>query len=217
MASHPELLDGLAREFIAGGYRFKPLHRLIVTSQVYQLASRSGEGMGGSDPLERVLLARYEPRRLPAEVLLDALGQVTGVRQTFGNYPQGTSAKELVATIGSTYFLTTFGHPRRDTMEPRSQAPSLAQALHLMNAEAVREKVEAPANVLGEWLEKTVDDRAVADALYLRALARRPSEKEWSTLSGFLAAEKQAGRTRRRAFENVLWALLNSKEFQLNQ
>ena len=74
------------------------------------------------DPLERVLLARYEPRRLPAEVLLDALGQVTGVKQTFGNYPEGTTAKELVATIGSTYFLTTFGHPRRDTMEPRSQA-----------------------------------------------------------------------------------------------
>lgn len=217
MASHPALLDGLAREFIAGGYRFRPLHRLIVNSQVYQLASRAPGRAGGMDPLERVLLARYEPRRLPAEVLLDALGQVTGVKQTFGNYPEGTTAKELVATIGSTYFLTTFGHPRRDTMEPRSQAPSLAQALHLMNAEAVREKVESPQNVLAALLENTAVDRAVADALYLRALARLPSETEWATMEGFLAAEKQAGRTRRRAFENVLWALLNSKEFQLNQ
>jgi hypothetical protein len=217
MASHPELLDELARQFIAGGFRLKPLHRLILNSNTYQLAGRAPGRAAGADPLEKLLLARYEPRKLPAEVLLDALGQVTGIPQTFPNYPAGTTAKDLVATIGATYFLTTFGHPRRDTMEPRSQAPSLAQALHLMNADAVREKIEAPANVLGTLLEQTMDDRAVASALYLRALARPPSDREWARLESFLAAEKQAGRTRRRAFENVLWALLNTKEFQLNQ
>jgi hypothetical protein len=190
---------------------------VILNSNVYQLASRAPGRTGGLDPLEKILLARYEPRKMPAEVLLDVLGQVTGVPQAFANYPEGTTAKDLVATIGSTYFLTTFGHPRRDTMEPRSQAPSLAQALHLMNADALREKVVSPKNILTMLLEQTVDDHAVADALYLRALSRAPTGKEWSNIEAFLSSERQAGRNRRRAFENVLWALLNSKEFQLNQ
>ncbi|MBM3756123.1 MAG: DUF1553 domain-containing protein [Acidobacteria bacterium] len=217
MASHPALLDQLAQAFIDGGFRFKPIHRLILNSQTYQASARAPGRANGGDPLERVLLARYEPRKLPAEVLLDAVGQVTGVPQTFGNYPEGTTAKDLVASIGSTYFLTTFGHPRRDIMEPRSQAPSLAQALHLMNADAMREKIGSPKNVLAELLEKTLDDRAGLDALYRRAYSRAPSEKEWRAAENFVGAEKEAGRSRRRAFENVLWAILNSKEFQLNQ
>ncbi|MFN9897036.1 MAG: DUF1549 domain-containing protein [Acidobacteriota bacterium] len=217
MASHPELLEELGRRFIAAGYRFKPMHRLILNSRVYQLASREAGRPGGVDPLERVLLARYEPRKLPAEVLLDAVGQVTGVPQSFSNYPEGTSAKELVASIGSTYFLTTFGQPRRDTLEPRSGNPSLAQALHLMNADAVREKIESPKGVLAGLVERLVDDRAVVDALYLRALARRATEAEWGKVAGYLAAEREAGRTRQRALGNVFWALLNTKEFQLNQ
>ncbi len=216
MPSHPALLDEMARRFVEAGYRFKPMHRLILNSRAYQLASRAPGRTGGADVLERILLARYEPRKLPAEVLLDALGQVTGVPQDFTNYPPGTTAKDLIASIGSTYFLTTFGHPRRDTLEPRNPNPSLAQALHLMNADAVREKIESPKNVLASLLEQTVDDRAVVDSLYLRALSRPASSAEWSQLEVFLAAEKKAGRTRRRAFENVLWALINTKEFQLN-
>ncbi len=102
-------------------------------------------------------------------------------------------------------------------MEPRSQAPSLAQALHLMNADAMREKIGSPKNVLAGLLEKTLDDRAVLDALYRRAYSRAPTEKEWRAAENFIGAEKEAGRSRRRAFENVLWAILNSKEFQLNQ
>ena len=217
MASHPVLLDELARQFIDNGYRFKPIHRLILNSRAYQLASRAPGRTGGMDPLEKTLIARYDPRKLPAEVLLDALGQVTGVPQNFPNYPEGTTAKDLVASIGSTYFLTTFGHPRRDTLEPRSPNPSLSQALHLMNADAVREKIESPKNILATLLENTLDDRAVASALYLRALARPVTDREWNNIESFLAAEKTAGRTRRRAFENVLWALINTKEFQLNQ
>ncbi|MFN0105480.1 MAG: DUF1549 and DUF1553 domain-containing protein [Bryobacteraceae bacterium] len=217
MATHPELLDALAREFIQSGFRFKPIHRLILNSEVYRLGSRAPGRPGGVDPLERLLLARYEPRKLPAEVLLDAIVQVTGVPQEFSNYPAGTSPKELVASIGATYFLTTFGVPRRDIMEPRSQAPSLSQALHLMNSDAIRDKIEKPGNVLGQLLEQTLDDRRVLDELYERAYSRPATDAQWELMRGFLAAEKEAGRTRRRAFENVLWAILNSKEFQLNQ
>ena len=217
MPTHPQLLDGLAQEFQQAGFRFKPLHRLILNSQVYQLSSHAAGRPGGVDPLEKLLLARYEPRKLPAEVLLDAIVQLTGVPQQFSDYPLGTTSKDLVASIGSTYFLTTFGHPRRDIMESRSQEPSLSQALHLMNSEAVREKIEKPGNILGQLLERTIDDRAVLDDLYLRAYARKATDEQWRTTQSFLDAEKTAGRSRRRMFENVLWAIVNSKEFQLNQ
>ena len=125
--------------------------------------------------------------------------------------------KDLIASIGSTYFLSTFGVPRRDIMAPRSQEPSLSQALHLMNSDAVREKIEKQDNILGQLLERTVNDREVLDGLYMRAYSRKPTGKEWRAVASFLGSEKEAGRGRRRMFENVLWAILNSKEFQLNQ
>jgi hypothetical protein len=93
----------------------------------------------------------------------------------------------------------------------------MSQALHLMNSETVREKVTAGGNVLGHLLKEGLDDRAVVEELYWRAYARPPGEDEWSAVSKFLDAERAAGRDRRRALENVLWAILNSKEFQLNQ
>lgn len=217
MPTHPQLLDGLAQEFKQADFRFKHLHRLILNSGVYQLSSHAPGRPGGVDPLEKLLLARYEPRKLPAEVLLDAIVQLTGVPQEFTGYPLGTSSKDLVASIGATYFLTTFGVPRRDIMESRSQEPSLSQALHLMNSDAVRQKIESPGNILDQLLERTIDDREVLDKLYMRAYARKSTDKQWQTVESFLAAEKIAGRKRRRMFENVLWAIVNSKEFQLNQ
>ena len=89
------------------------------------------------------MFARYVPRKLPAEVLLDAISQVTGVPEEFKNYPPGTSPKELIASIGATHFLTTFGHPRRDIMEARSSAPSLGQALQMMNGDVLAGRVRA--------------------------------------------------------------------------
>ena len=217
MPTHPELLDKLAAHFIDNGFRFKALHRAILNSKTYQLASHTEDRPGGTDPLERLLLARYEPRKLPAEVLLDSVVQVTGVPQSFGNYPAGTSPKELIASIGATYFLTTFGFPRRDIMERRSESPSLAQALHLMNSDSVKEKVENKDNSLAFWLARHSDDRPVLDSLYLAAYSRPATDAQWAKVEAYLEAEKSAGRTRRRAFENVVWAVLNSKEFQLNQ
>ena len=216
-ATHPELLDELAEYFIDSGFRFKALHRLILNSKTYQLSAHEAGRAGGEDQLEAALYARYVPRKLPAEVLLDAIVQVTGVEQKFRDYPEGTSPKELIASIGAPNFLTTFGFPRRDVMEARSQAPSLSQALHLMNSETIREKVTSEDNVLGRLLQKGLDDRAVIEDLYWRAYARLPGDADWTTVSKFLDRERAAGRDRRRALENVLWAILNSKEFQLNR
>ena len=215
--THAELLDKLAAYFIDSGFRFKALHRLILNSRTYQLSSHTPDRPGTGDTLERLLLARYQPRKLPAEVLLDSIVQVTGVPQAFGGYPLGTSPKELVAGIGAPYFLTTFGLPRRDVMERRAEAPSLSQALHLMNSDVLRDKVEREDNVLGRLLTAHREDKPVVEELYLLAYARTPTPAQWDKVQSYLAAETAAGRTRRRAFENLLWVILNSKEFQLNQ
>ncbi len=215
-ASHPELLDQLARFFIDSGFRFKALHRLILNSRTYQLAAHSPDRPGGEQPLEDILFARYMPRRIPAEVLLEAIAQVTGVPEEFPNYPAGTSPKELVASIGSTHFLTTFGHPRRDIMEPRSEAPSLGQALHMMNGDVLADRMNADGFIVDQLLEQSLDDGQIIDALYRRAFARGPDRPERDAVEAYLAGERKAGRSRHQRLASVLWALLNTKEFQMN-
>ena len=214
--THPELLDALARYFIDSGFRFKALHRLILNSKTYQLAAHTPDRPGGENPLEDVLFARYVPRKLPAEVLLDAISQVTGVPEEFNNYPPGTSPKELIASIGATYFLTTFGHPRRDIMEARSNAPSLGQALQMMNGDVLSGRVSAGGFVLDALLEQGLGNREIVEALYRRAYSREPDNAERQTLESYLAAEIAAGRDRRQGLANMLWAILNTKEFQMN-
>ena len=214
--THPRLLDALARHFIDSGFRFKALHRLILNSKTYQLAAHTPTRPGGEHPLEDVLFARYVPRKLPAEVLLDAISQVTGVPEEFNNYPRGTSPKELIASIGSTHFLTTFGHPRRDIMEARSNAPSLGQALQMMNGDVLAGRMRADGFVLDELLGQGLADGQIFDALYRRAYGRLPDGAERRSLSAYLAAELSAGRDRRQGLANMLWAILNTKEFQMN-
>ncbi len=215
--THPALLDALARHFIESGFRFKELHRVILNSRTYQLSSRDPSRSREPDRMGEILYVRYLPRKLAAEVLLDSIMQVTGVPHNFGNYPVGTSPKDVVATNGPDYFLTVFGFPRRDILAPRDKSPSLSQALHMMNSETIRDKVEAEGNILTELLDQDLDDQAIVSRIFERAYARRPTDGQWNSVSQFIALEKQAGRSRRRALENTFWAVLNSKEFQLNQ
>ncbi len=215
-ATHPELLDELARFLIDAGFRLKALHRLILNSRTYQLAAHTPDQPGGERPLEDILFARYVPRKLPAEVLLEAISQVTGVPEEFRNYPAGTSPKELVASIGATDFLTTFGHPRRDIMEARSGAPSLGQALHMMNGDVLTKRMNADDFIVDRLLERSLEDHQIIDELYLRAFARTPDGPERAAIRAYLTEERNAGRSRRQGLANLLWAILNTKEFQMN-
>ncbi|MBI1787699.1 MAG: DUF1549 domain-containing protein, partial [Acidobacteria bacterium] len=122
MPTNRALLDRLARHFVESGFKLKALHRAILNSRVYQLSSRDASREPGT--LERLLFARYEPRKLTAEVLLDAIGQVTGVAHGFRGYPAGTSAKDLYVPDGPDYFLVTFGLPRRDILAGRPKSPT---------------------------------------------------------------------------------------------
>lgn len=206
--TNPELLDALAAHFVKSGFRLKELHRVILNSRTYQLSSRPG----GDAPaaLERLLFARYQPRKLAAEVLLDSLSQVAGVPHSYTWHPKGTRAMDVYMPDQPDSFLTTFGFPRRDILCERAGAPTLSQTLHLMNGKTIQAKVEEKENILAEW--EKLPDGEVVTALYERALARRPNERELGAGVEFLSK----GATRRKALEGLLWATLVSKEFQLN-
>ena len=216
LPTNRDLLDRLAQFFVESGYRLKALHRLILNSRTYQASSTVARKGAKPSRLERVLFARYLPRKLPAETLLDAMGQVTGVPHRFKRYPEGTSAKDVYIPDIPDYFLVTFGLPRRDILKERADTPTLSQSLHLMNGDSLREKVENPDNILGELLEHGASDSEIVSEIYLRAYARRPRPTELETITDFISAERAGGRERRRGLENLLWAVLNSKEFQLN-
>ena len=157
--------------------------------------------------------------------MLDAISDVTGSPHVFvvrigtdgpQAYPMGTRAKDIYIPDSPEYFLRAFGTPRRDIIQDRVKSPTLAQALHMMNGRTIREKVEADNNILGKRLAEGLGDSEIVAELYERAYARPPIEEERSTLAAFIASELEIGRGRRRALENVLWAVLNSKEFLLN-
>ena len=206
--ANPELLDALAAHFVKSGFRLKELHRVILNSRTYQLSSRPGGD--APEALERLLFARYQPRKVPAEVLLDALSQVADVPHSYTSHPKGTRAMDVYMPDQPDAFLTTFGFPRRDILCERAGAPTLSQTLHLMNGKTIQAKVEDNENILGEW--EKLPDGDVVTALYERAFARRPNDRELGMGVEFLAK----GATRRKALEGLLWATLVSKEFQLN-
>jgi hypothetical protein len=212
----PELLDDLAQHFIASGYHLKALHRAILNSKTYQLASRTNSPSEESSRLNRLLFSRYYPRKLTAEVLLDAVGQLVGEPHPFKGYPLGTSAKDIYIPEVPDYFLVTFGIPRRDVLAERSKTPTLSQALHMQNSEVLAEKVTTDNNVIGVLIGKNLNDWEIVSELYERAYSRPPGEREKVLLTDYMTAEKESGRDRRLALEGIIWSLLNSKEFQLN-
>jgi Protein of unknown function (DUF1553)/Protein of unknown function (DUF1549) len=218
MPTNPELLDRLAQHFIDRGCRLKDLHRVILRSRTYQASCESppAPDAGQSAQVERLLFARYFPRKLPAEVLLDSVSQVTGVAHQFQGYPKGTSAKDLYSPDAPDYFLVTFGFPRRDVLAERSKSPSLSQALHMMNGKSVGEKIQSDQNILTELLSRGLSDTEVIAEIYERVYSRLPGETELGSVLENFRAERAVGRNPRQVQENFLWAVLNSKEFQLN-
>ncbi len=210
-----ELLDRLADSFVASGFRMRELDRLIFNSATYQLSSRPGRSDQNQE-LEGLLFARYVPRRLPAEAMLDSISQVTEKHHRFGGHPPGTLAKDLEVGDRPPYILEVFGFPARDLLATRHEEPTLAQALHLMNRETLKDKLEPEDSVLGRLLPDEASDDAVVAELYERLYARLPEADESTMMRRYMKREADAGRTRRRAFENMLLVLLNSKEFQLN-
>ncbi len=210
--SNPELLNALSEHFVRSGFDLKELVRTIVRSRTYQLSALPNE-FNGSD---RHNFSRYYPRRLSAEVLYDAFHQVTGTGENFGGVPAGTRAMQLTDSSTSSYFLQVFGQPKGDTACEceRSMDANLAQSLHLLNGKEIQEKIardNARTAVLAQDQERPIDDRV--RELYRWALSREPDAEELQIAVAYLGKHTD---NPRRGFEDIVWALINTKEFQFN-
>ncbi len=224
-ASNDALLQALADYLVRRDFDLKALMRVIMQSAAYQRSSLPLEGNRD----ERRFYSRYYPKRLMAEVMLDAISGVTehasqfdtiefsgADRQKTDFYPAGTRAIQLYDSAVGSYFLKTFGrHQRRITCDcERSDEPSLVQALHLSNGDTLNKKLEAPGNRIDRLLQANTGPDAMLDDLFLAALTRYPTEQERTQLRQALAAQDAA--EQRIRWEDVYWSVLSSREFLFN-
>ncbi len=208
--SNPELLDALAQDFIKHKFDVKYLIRAIVNSRVYQLSSEPTP----FNKNDRQNYARYYARRLPAEVLLDAINQTTGTRGNFSGVGSNARAVDLPHEGFGSYFLDTFDRPRRVTgcECERSTGATLAQVLLLGNSDEIESKIAAGDGKLAKLLKEKKPIREIVEELYLSAYARRPSAEEMKRT----LAHVEGAANKQQALEDVLWAILNTKEFMFN-
>jgi len=205
--SNPELLEALAKDFVTNGFDVKKLLRQILNSDTYQLSSNPTP----DNKLDEVFYSKYAVKRMGAEELLDAVNAATGTTEKFPNLPAGMHAVQLPDPKVQNYFLDTFGRPLREIACEceRSAEPNMAQALHLMNSDFVQNKVAAKTGRVGKLLEAKKPDDEIVQELYLATVSRPATPEEAArALQGVsLAPNKTEG------FEDLLWALLNSREF----
>ena len=208
--SNPELLDGLAQYLVQSGFDTKALIRLIVTSQTYQLESDALEDNLG----DRRSYSRYYPKRLQAEVLLDSIDRLTQSPTRFEGMPPDTRAVALPDTNFSSYFLTVFGRPQSTTACEceRSQEANLSQSLHLLNSEEIQGKLSADTGRAARLANDPRPDEAKIQELYRFAMCRLPSDEEIKATLTYVSSKQN----RREAYEDVIWSLINSKEFLFN-
>lgn len=210
-ASNPQLLAALSKEFVDSGFDLKQLVRTICTSQTYQLSSEPNE----HNLTDKQNYSRYYPKRLTAEVLLDALNQVTHSRTDFGGLPADTRAVQLPDQEGGGYFLSVFGRPQADTACEceRSQEANLAQSLHLLNSAEVQGKLTAAdgrAATLAADSEHSHEEKV--RELYHWVYSRDPQPDE----AQVALAHIEKLENKQQAYEDILWALVNTKEFLFN-
>lgn len=210
-ATNPELLDALAQHFVTNGYNLRDLLRTICTSNTYQLSSTANEHNLG----DKNSYSRFYPRRLQAEVLLDAVDSVTQSHTSFAGMPSGTRAVTLPDNAFSSYFLDVFGRPESSTACEceRSQEATLAQSLHLLNSKEIQSKLGQDASLPAAMAASSDSLEQITDSLYLAALSRHATADELQTVNNYVSARQD---NKRQAFEDVVWAVINSKEFLFN-
>jgi hypothetical protein len=218
-ATHPALLDELCRKFIENKYDLKWLHRTIATSRTYQQSSQAT----AANQSDRTNYSHFQRRRLPAEVLLDSLNQVTGTTEDMGmkyyHWPEGLKAIEVPYLPQQNPFvvfvLEQFGRSERNSSAQcdcqRQSEASMLQVLTLGNHPRVWQKIADPKGRVAEVLKDEADPAKQIEALYLSTLSRPPEPSEVETCLAYLkeTASPEKG------LQGVMWSLLNTREFLL--
>ena len=219
--SDEALLDWLVADFVAHRYDVKHLIRTIMTSATYARSSVPAPG----NESDAKFLSHYPVKRLSAEVLLDAISQVTEVPTPIAGYPAGWRSLQLPDNKVESTFLDSFGRPARASTCSceRSSEPSMSQALHLANGATINEKLRSDSGVAAREAAAGRGDAEVIDRLFLSALTRHPSRAERGRMEDVLkdaggtgADPKSRTAARRQAIEDLYWAVLTSREFLFN-
>jgi hypothetical protein len=215
---NPELLDLLAKELVASGYDLKHVYRLILNSRTYQQSSVAR----GRGPEAEAHFASYPVRRLEAEVLMDALCQITGTTESYSSripepftwIPERSRTIALPDGSITSPFLEMFGRPPRDTglESERNNSPTPAQRLHMLNSSHILGKISKSTKLrnLISPPEGGLKFRDAVTRVYLAILSRPPTEKDYKTLEAYAQGEETQGE---KALLDLIWALLNSPEF----
>ena len=205
-ATNEPLMAYLTGQIVSSGYDLEALMRQIANSRVYQLSSVPNAT--NFDDAQN--FSHYTVKRIPAEVLLDAISHVTGSPEKFPGLPAGTRAVQLWDNRLPSYFLKTFGRSERTSPCEcgKSNEPTMAQALHLMNAPEVEAKIGDPAGRVAVLVADGKSQAEIVDSLCLTVLGRPANKKDRRIAAGLFN-----GSPPRRAAEDYLWTLLNSYEF----
>ena len=204
-----ELLDELGRKFTDYNYDFRKLVRDICTSRTYQLSTTTNE----SNASDHKNFAHAELRRIRAEVLLDCISSVTSTQDKFPGLPVGARAVQIADGNTATYFLTTFGRAKRESVcscEVKME-PNLSQALHLINGDTSNAKI-AQGQLVPTRLKEGKTPADIITEMFMRCFTRRPTEKELASLTAIVAEQQNP----QEALEDIFWSLLNSREFLFN-
>jgi hypothetical protein len=208
--SNEALLDYLAQDFANKGFDVKRLIRNIMLTQTYQ---RSAIPTKANSP-DTKYYSHYAFKRLGAEQLMDAIATATGVPEKFEGYPVGTRAAQLPDTTANSYFLELFGRPARTLACEceRNDEPNLGQILHLMNNAGINGRIGAKEGRIAALFTSKTPLNRVAEELYLAAYSRYPNAVEGKQAIQIL----QKAKNPQGVAEDLLWALMNSKEFLFN-
>lgn len=210
-ATNEALLDWLAQDFVSHGYDLKHLIRTILSSRTYQLSSEPNE----HNLVDNKNFSRAQKRRLSAEVLLDALDDFTGVRDTFSGLPPGSRAVMTWNHKLDSTFLDAFGRPNASQECPceRERKSSVIQALHLMNSSDLQTKLNSNNGKITKLVKSDLPEPQIVKQIYLATYNRLPEADELQVALKFYTFP---GATRQTATEDLAWALINTAEFVFN-
>lgn len=209
-AANEELLAALARDFVEHQFDMKHIIRLIANSRVYQLGCEPTD----SNKYDRRNFARFYARRLIAEVFHDAVDQACGMHTNFGGVSDNARAIDLPHEGFGSYFLDTFDRPQRVSgcECERSSGATLSQVLLLANSDEIENKLADDKALIAQIAKSEQPIPASISELYLTAYSRLPTDLELQKTVEFV----QRHENKRKALEDVLWTILNSKEFMFN-
>jgi len=209
-ASSPEILDALANEFRGSGFNMKGIIRTMVSSRLYQLSAEPRP----ENVHDRQNFARYYARRMIAEVFLDAVDQTCGTKSNFGNMSANARAVDLPHEGFGSNFLDTFDRPQRVSVCEceRSAAATLGQVLLLANSDEVENKIADGKGRAKKLIDTNRTPAEIVEEIYLSAFSRSPRPDERTSAISYI----ELAQDRNKAVQDLLWAILNSREFMYN-